>query len=107
LVLFCALTALTCYHIKSLSGTFAQRCFATAAPAGAAPVPPPAGPAAAAAAAPERTYGGLKDSDRIFTNLYGDGDAFLKGALKRVRLGSLTFMTIWLCLTTDGVQWLQ
>eukprot|EP01017_Pseudomicrothorax_dubius_P006337 TRINITY_DN1178_c0_g1_i1.p1 TRINITY_DN1178_c0_g1~~TRINITY_DN1178_c0_g1_i1.p1 ORF type:complete len:467 (+),score=118.26 TRINITY_DN1178_c0_g1_i1:20-1420(+) len=30
-----------------------------------------------------RTHGGLKDQDRIFTNLYGDKDAFLKGAVKR------------------------
>lgn len=32
----------------------------------------------------ERTHGGLKDQDRIFTNLYGDGDAMLAGAQKRV-----------------------
>jgi len=30
-----------------------------------------------------RSYGNLKDQDRIFTNVYGDGDPFLKGALKR------------------------
>lgn len=30
-----------------------------------------------------RTYGGLKDSDRIFTNLYRDGDPYIKGAMKR------------------------
>ncbi|KAL1919859.1 uncharacterized protein VTP21DRAFT_1790 [Calcarisporiella thermophila] len=31
-----------------------------------------------------RTYGNLSDEDRIFTNLYGEGDSFrLKGALKR------------------------
>lgn len=30
-----------------------------------------------------RSYGNLKDQDRIFTNLYNDGDAFIKGALKR------------------------
>ncbi|KAJ1670646.1 NADH dehydrogenase [ubiquinone] flavoprotein 1, mitochondrial, partial [Spiromyces aspiralis] len=35
------------------------------------------------AEAPPRTYGGLKDSDRIFTNLYGRHDFSLKGALKR------------------------
>lgn len=29
------------------------------------------------------TFGGLKDKDRIFTNLYGDGDWGLKGALQR------------------------
>jgi NADH dehydrogenase (ubiquinone) flavoprotein 1 len=32
----------------------------------------------------ERTYGNLKDSDRIFTNLYGEHDMFLNGAMKRV-----------------------
>lgn len=31
-----------------------------------------------------RTYGGLKDEDRIFTNLYMDGSPYLDGALKRV-----------------------
>ncbi len=30
------------------------------------------------------SYGGLKDQDRIFTNLYGDQDPFLKGAIMRV-----------------------
>ena len=33
----------------------------------------------------KRQYGGLKDQDRIFTNLYKDGDPFIDGALKRVR----------------------
>lgn len=32
-----------------------------------------------------RQYGGLKDSDRIFTNLYNEGSPYLDGALKRVR----------------------
>ena len=41
---------------------------------------------AAAGAAPARKYGGLKDEDRIFTNLYGLHDWGLKGALKRVSL---------------------
>ncbi|KAI8904466.1 hypothetical protein EDD86DRAFT_213539, partial [Gorgonomyces haynaldii] len=31
----------------------------------------------------KKTYGGLKDSDRIFTNLYGRHDFGLKGAMKR------------------------
>lgn len=31
----------------------------------------------------KRRYGGLKDSDRIFTNLYNDGDFRLEGAKKR------------------------
>ena len=29
-----------------------------------------------------KTYGGLKDADRIYTNLYKDGDPYIKGALK-------------------------
>jgi hypothetical protein len=32
--------------------------------------------------APKRTYGGLKDQDRIFTNLYGHHGADLKSAQK-------------------------
>lgn len=32
----------------------------------------------------QKTYGGLKDSDRIFTNVYRDGDPYIKGAVKRV-----------------------
>jgi len=31
----------------------------------------------------ERVHGGLSDEDRIFTNLYGKLDPFLKGAEKR------------------------
>mmetsp|Transcript_10444 Transcript_10444/g.12223 ORF Transcript_10444/g.12223 Transcript_10444/m.12223 type:complete len:464 (-) Transcript_10444:407-1798(-) len=30
-----------------------------------------------------RTYGGLKDEDRIFTNIYGKHDVGIKGAMKR------------------------
>lgn len=54
----------------------AGRLLSTAAPTTpAAPPPPPP---------PERTvFGGLKDEDRIFTNLYGFNDPFLKGAQKR------------------------
>ncbi len=29
-------------------------------------------------------YGGLRDQDRIFTNLYKDGDVGIQGAMKRV-----------------------
>lgn len=29
-------------------------------------------------------YGNLKDSDRIFTNVYGDNDFRIKGAMQRV-----------------------
>ncbi len=46
--------------------------------AAATPPPPPPPPPA------EKThFGGLKDEDRIFTNLYGVHDPFLKGAVKR------------------------
>src|SRR5690348_16138139 len=31
-----------------------------------------------------RVYGGLKDQDRIFTNLYGEQDWGIQGAIKRV-----------------------
>ena len=31
-------------------------------------------------------YGNLKDSDRIFTNVYKDADPYINGALKRVML---------------------
>ncbi|KAE9454224.1 hypothetical protein C3L33_13879, partial [Rhododendron williamsianum] len=42
------------------------------------PQPPPPPPP------PEKThFGGLKDEDRIFTNVYGLHDPFLKGAMKR------------------------
>lgn len=36
----------------------------------------------------ERTYGGLKDEDRIFTNLYGEQPWHIKDAMKRVCFGS-------------------
>lgn len=32
-----------------------------------------------------KSYGGLKDSDRIFTNVYKDTDPYIAGALRRVR----------------------
>lgn len=42
-------------------------------------------PAVAAPVQPvlAQVYGGLKDQDRIFTNLYGEGDWRLKGAMSR------------------------
>lgn len=42
-------------------------------------------PAVAAPAQPvlAQVYGGLKDQDRVFTNLYGEGDWRLKGAMSR------------------------
>uniref|UniRef100_A0A7S1TL01 NADH dehydrogenase [ubiquinone] flavoprotein 1, mitochondrial n=1 Tax=Erythrolobus australicus TaxID=1077150 RepID=A0A7S1TL01_9RHOD len=52
---------------------------AAAAPAAA----PAAGKEQWRASAQERNYGGLKDSDRIFTNIYGEHDTGLKGAMKR------------------------
>lgn len=42
--------------------------------------------AAASYSSSTRHHGGLKDEDRIFTNLYGKHDWGLKGAMKRVRL---------------------
>ena len=33
----------------------------------------------------KRVHGGLKDQDRIFTNVYCDTDPFVEGALKRVK----------------------
>jgi len=31
-----------------------------------------------------KTYGNLKDADRIFTNVYKDTDPYIKGAVRRV-----------------------
>lgn len=31
-----------------------------------------------------KVYGNLKDSDRIFTNVYKDSDPYIAGALRRV-----------------------
>lgn len=46
---------------------------------------PPLVAAAAVNAEPilAQVYGGLKDQDRVFTNLYGEGDWRLKGAMSR------------------------
>ena len=38
---------------------------------------------------PPRKHGGLKDADRIFTNLYGEQDWRLKAAVKRVSFSFL------------------
>lgn len=40
--------------------------------------------------AQKTSYGGLRDQDRIFTNVYGDQDPFLKGAVLRVTPSRLT-----------------
>jgi len=37
----------------------------------------------------KRSYGNLKDQDRIFTNLYKDGDPGIQGALKRVMFNTI------------------
>ena len=66
----------TAGRLRGLSSAAAG---APAAGAAAAPPPPPPPPPPE----PARTYGGLKDADRIFTNLYGKHDPLLKGALKR------------------------
>ena len=38
----------------------------------------------------KRVHGGLKDQDRIFTNVYCDTTPFIEGALKRVKIFKLT-----------------
>ena len=38
---------------------------------------------ASMAQARHKSYGNLSDQDRIFTNVYNDGDAFIDGAMKR------------------------
>jgi len=65
------------------AGASGTRGAAGVAPAAAAASPPPPPPPPPPPAAPERVHGGLKDADRIFTNLYGKHDPMLKGALKR------------------------
>ncbi|KAL0327358.1 UNVERIFIED_CONTAM: NADH dehydrogenase [ubiquinone] flavoprotein 1, mitochondrial [Sesamum angustifolium] len=59
--------------------SLARRLFNTqAATTSTNPQPPPPPPP------PEKThFGGLKDEDRIFTNVYGLHDPFLRGAMKR------------------------
>jgi NADH dehydrogenase (ubiquinone) flavoprotein 1 len=61
------------------------RAYSTAAPNPAANKPQAQAPAAAQTTAqpPKRVYGNLKDKDRIFTNLYGQQDPFIDGAMKR------------------------
>jgi len=54
------------------------------------PTPPTVAQFSDVAVKPEeidRVYGGLKDQDRIFTNLYGDTESYkLEHALKRVNI---------------------
>jgi hypothetical protein len=68
----------TAGRLRGLSSAAAGAPAAGAAAAAAPPPPPPPPPPE-----PTRTYGGLKDADRIFTNLYGKHDPLLKGAQKR------------------------
>jgi hypothetical protein len=42
----------------------------------------------------KKVYGGLKDSDRIFTNLYKDEDPFIEGALKRVKFNYFVIFVV-------------
>ncbi|GBG62447.1 hypothetical protein CBR_g30767 [Chara braunii] len=71
-----AASAVSSSSSASASAPFCSSSIATAAAASSA---------AAAADTNEqgRAHGGLKDEDRIFTNLYGQADPFLKGALSR------------------------
>ncbi len=70
------------FHHCSVAETITT---SAAAASTAAPAAKPAEPAAAAPPpAPERTtFGGLKDDDRIFQNIYGRHDPFMKGAEAR------------------------
>lgn len=62
------------WGINATARLFSTQSATTATTAQPPPPPPP----------PEKThFGGLKDEDRIFTNLYGLHDPFLKGAMKR------------------------
>jgi hypothetical protein len=45
----------------------------------------PAGGNVQTTSGPKKTHGGLSDADRIFTNVYRDGDPFIEGAIKRVK----------------------
>lgn len=77
-------------YLCSLYSSVLRAYAAEAAPQAqqAAPQPPPP---------PERThFGGLKDQDRIFTNLYGRHDPFLK-----VNLAHGLVLT---CITLDHLQ---
>ncbi|CAL9131976.1 unnamed protein product [Musa acuminata var. zebrina] len=67
------------HHFSGWRLSSASRSLSTqAATTGNTPQPPPPPPP------PEKThFGGLKDEDRIFTNLYGLHDPLLKGAMKR------------------------
>ena len=60
------------------------------------PKPAAAAPASSASNEPVlgRVYGGLKDQDRIFTNLYGEQDWRLKSAMKRGFLWLFIFRCI-------------
>ena len=65
------------YNFHRLFSATPAAATANPTPTSTSPPPPPPPPPST------RTYGGLKDSDRIFTNLYGEGDWGIEGALKR------------------------
>lgn len=46
-----------------------------------------------------KTYGNLKDADRIFTNVYKDTDPYINGALRRVLI--FLFREIGIVLKTS------
>jgi hypothetical protein len=75
------------FHSSSVA-RFAETAKPEAAKTPAPPTPPPPAPE-------KKSYGNLKDKDRIFTNIYGDRDPFLQGALKRV--------SISICIVTDSI----
>ncbi|KAF0853034.1 mitochondrial Complex I (CI) NADH:ubiquinone oxidoreductase subunit 51-kDa/NUBM/NDUFV1/NuoF [Andalucia godoyi] len=65
---------------RSVLRTAPRSLFSTAPPTAASTTPA----APAAPAAPVKTkFGDLSDEDRIFTNLYGERDVYIEGALKR------------------------
>ena len=65
--------------------------------AGAASPPPPTPPPAA-----KTSHGGLKDEDRIFTNLYRQGDPFLK-VWRSVSKTISCLLSAWRCNCGSGV----
>ncbi|GAB2234274.1 hypothetical protein Drorol1_Dr00003520 [Drosera rotundifolia] len=71
------------YSVRLSTGY--TRLFSTQSPpTSATPPPQPQAQAPPPPPPPEKThFGDLKDEDRIFTNLYGLHDPFLKGAMKR------------------------
>lgn len=63
------------FNLAAAAGSLFRRALATP--------PPEPGKEPWRASVQDRSYGGLKDEDRIFTNVYRDGDWKLAGAMKR------------------------